>query len=92
MEIIRLKIDVSRIDKAKLFKGEKGVYLDCALVPSKNNYGDDYMVVEKVTDADRKAGKRGTILGNGRIYKNVNKESNPAPPISEKNEQTDLPF
>lgn len=45
---ITVKIDVSKIDKTKLFKGAKGTYLDIILMPSENNqYGNDFMVGDK---------------------------------------------
>ena len=44
--MITCKIDVTKIEKERLFKGEKGTYLDIVLIESPNNqYGDDYKVV-----------------------------------------------
>jgi hypothetical protein len=66
--MITAKIDVTKIDKNKLFKGEKGTYLDIVLIESPNSqYGDDYMVVQGVTKEEREAGKRGAVLGNAKI-------------------------
>ena len=62
------KIDVSKIDKTKLYQGKTAKYLDIVLIPSKDNkYGDDYMIVQGVSKADRDAGVRGAILGNAKI-------------------------
>jgi len=66
MKVIRLKIDVSKIDKDRLFKGEKGVYLDCALIESPNNEYNDYVIIESISKEERDEGKKGTIIGNGK--------------------------
>ena len=68
--IIRAKINLSKIDKEKLFKGEKGIYLDLTLLTCKeNDYGDDYMICQDLGQEARLAGKRGPIVGNGKIVK-----------------------
>lgn len=66
--IIRIKLDVTKIDKSALFKGSKGTYLDLSLVPTTNNqYGDDYMVAQDIGKERRQAGEKGPILGNAKI-------------------------
>lgn len=80
LPIITLKIDVTKIEKQRLFKGEKGTYLDVILLPAKDNqYGDDYMVCQRVTKEEREAGKRGAILGNARCMESKGGESNQTP-------------
>lgn len=67
--MIRCKINVSNIDKSKLFTGEKGVYLDLTLIEQHGNkYGDDFMVVQDLGKEARERGEKGPILGNGRIF------------------------
>lgn len=72
--IIKLKIDVTKIDKALLFKGEKGTYLDCTLLLKDggevDNYGNSGMVVQDVSKETREAGGKGAILGNAKIVGN----------------------
>ena len=58
------KIDVTKIDKAKLFKGEKGTYLDIVLIETPDSKYGDYMIVQGVSKEERLAGKKGEILGN----------------------------
>ena len=67
--MITAKIDCTKIDKSKLFLGKNGAkYLDIVLIESKNDqYGNDYMVVQSVSQEERAAGKRGAILGNAKI-------------------------
>ena len=67
-KIISLKIDVSAIDKSKLFKGKKGTYLDCTLLfnETPDKYGNNGMIVQETTKEERAAGQKGNILGNGK--------------------------
>ena len=68
--IIRCKIDVSKVDKARLFKGEKGTYLDITLLENKagaDQYGNHFMCVQGVSKEEREQGIQGAILGNGKI-------------------------
>lgn len=63
----RIKIDVSKIDKNSLFKGEKGTYLDVTLMDNRDGqdqYGNDGFVVQDIGKARREAGERGPIIGN----------------------------
>ena len=90
--MISLSIDVTKITKDRLFKGEKGTYLDAVLIPTPNNQYNDYMVVESISKEERDAGLKGVIIGSGKdIGKKVNPqqfEDDPTP----NNEPTDLPF
>jgi len=64
---IRIKVDVAKIDKARLFKGAKGTYLDATLIETTNSkYGDDYFIVQDVSKEEREAGAKGAIIGNAR--------------------------
>lgn len=66
--MILAKIDVTKIDKARLYIGKQGKYLDIALIPSQNDkYDNDYMIVQSVSKEEREAGKRGPIIGNAKI-------------------------
>ena len=66
---IKAKINVSKIDKSKIFVGRQGAYLDITLLENKNGvdeYGNHFMVVQDVSKEDREAGIRGAILGNAK--------------------------
>ena len=67
--MITLKIDVTKINKARLYKGEKGTYLNCTMIETPNSEYGDYMIVEETTKAERESGNKGTILGNGKVLK-----------------------
>lgn len=68
---ISLKIDVSKIDKARLFKGEKGVYLDATAfvdLDNKDEYGNSGMITQDVSKDERAQGVQGAILGNSKVF------------------------
>jgi hypothetical protein len=68
---IKLKIDVSKIDKALLFKGQKGVYLDATVFVNLDNadqYGNNGMITQDEKKENRDAGKNGPILGNCKVF------------------------
>jgi hypothetical protein len=66
---IALKIDVTKIDKSRLYEGKKGVYLDCLLMTNRDGeskYGDDGFIIQSISAEARAAGERGPIVGNWR--------------------------
>lgn len=66
---IKIKIDVSKISKADLYQGKKGIYLDAVLYENRDGqsqYGDDGYVVQGISKEKRDAGERGPIVGNWR--------------------------
>ena len=91
--IIRCKIDLRRVDKAKLYTGEKGTYLDCTLLENRDGtdqYGNNFMIVQDVSKADREAGVKGAILGNAKFVEAKAKQPSPAPAQPDQND--DVPF
>lgn len=74
--IIRINIDVTKIDKKRLFKGKKGVYLDATLLPTQNSqYDDTHMIVQDVSKEEREQGIKGAILGNARELEPIQRET-----------------
>ena len=65
--IIKLNVDVTKIDKSKLFQGKKGLYCGMALIPTPTSEYGDFMIVQDVTKEEREAGLKGAILGNGKF-------------------------
>ena len=94
----KLKINVKKIDKAKLFTSEKtgAVYLDCFVIETPNNqYGDSHMVVQSTTKEEREAGVKGEILGNMKESKPVQQQAaddTAKPPVKEDGTTDSLPF
>ena len=85
MAILKLKIDLSKVDKSKLFKSEKGAtYLDCTILLKDNGevdqYGNNRMIVQDGSKADREAGIKGVILGNSKPMGAAATKAAPATP------------
>ena len=70
---VSLKIDVSKIDKARLFKGEKGTYLDATVfvdADQLDQYGNSGMITQDVSKDEKQQGVKGNILGNCKVFWN----------------------
>ncbi len=94
--MISISIDVTKIEKERLFKGAKGTYLDAVLIPTPNSEHNDYMVVQSVSKEERENGVKGPILGNGKdIVKRDPTNHNTPPDATVDNSDNgfdDLPF
>jgi hypothetical protein len=66
--LLTIKIDVTKIDKARLFQGKNGAkYLDLVCIPSPNDkYGNTHFVTQSVTKEERQGGLKLPILGNAK--------------------------
>lgn len=65
---VSLKIDVTRILKDKMFKGEKGTYLDATVfidVDEKDQYDNNGMITQSWKDQQK---GEGPILGNVKVF------------------------
>ena len=68
---VSLKINCSKIDKARLFAGEKGKYLDATVfidLDVADEYGNHGMITQDVSKEEKERGDRGAILGNAKIF------------------------
>lgn len=68
---VSLKIDVSKIDKARLFQGQKGIYLDATAfidLDQLDEYGNSGMITQDVSKDERAQGVKGNILGNSKVF------------------------
>ena len=90
--MIKGMIDVSKIDKKRLYTGKKGAYLNFVFIETPESEYGDYMIVEDVSYDERLAGKRGTILGNARIVSKTGGVKHEDAPQGNTDEETDLPF
>ena len=96
--IIKLNIDVKKLDKARFFTGAKGTYanLTVLLRDEPDQYGNDGMIVEDVSQEERMSGVKGTIVGNVKVVKQ--KDSAPqkpapsAPKSAQDDDDQDIPF
>lgn len=66
--ILKIKIAVDEIEKARLFTGSKHTYLDATVLlkDEDDQYGNSGMIVQDVTKEERESGVRGAILGNAK--------------------------
>jgi len=102
--IIKLNIDVTKIDKKRLHKGAKGTYANFTVLlrDQPDQYGNDGMIVEDVSKEEREAGTKGAILGNAKIVGNSGNQPQrsansggqrqSAPPETFDNGDDDIPF
>jgi len=65
--MISARINVDMIDKKRLYKGKKGTYLDVVLIDTPDSKYGDFMIVQSIPKEERQEGKKGTIIGNGKI-------------------------
>ena len=68
---VSFKIDVSKIDKARLFKGAKGTYLDITSfidLDQLDQYGNSGMITQDVSKEEKDQGVKGPILGNCKVF------------------------
>ena len=91
---VNLKIDVTKIDKAKLYKGAKGTYLNATVfinVDEKDQYDTNGMITQSV---DKDSKEKGAILGNCRVFwrddAQVSQQAYTAP--AGNNLDSDIPF
>ena len=67
---ISLNINVSEIEKGRLFKGAKGTYLNATVFVDLNEldqYGNSGMITQDVNKEERESGIKGKILGNCKV-------------------------
>ena len=68
---VSLKINVSKIEKDRLFKGKNGSYLDATVFIDPDNvdeYGNNGMITQDVSKDERDNGTQGAILGNCKVF------------------------
>lgn len=84
---ITAKINVTKIEKARLFKGENGTYLDIVLIETPNGkFGQDFMICQSVSKEERDRGVRGPILGGGKIAGKKSTQQPAAEPTTKKDD------
>ena len=68
---VNIRIDVTKIDKARLYEGKKGTYLDLTSfidIDNRDRYDNNGFVSQSTTKEEREAGEKGVILGNVRVF------------------------
>lgn len=70
---VSISINVEKIEKARLYKGAKGTYLDLTTfidLDNKGQYGDNGFICQTVSEDERNAGTKTPILGNCKVFYN----------------------
>lgn len=70
---VSLKIDVTKIEKARLFQGAKGTYLDATVfidIDQLDQYGNSGMITQDVSKEEKQQQVKGAILGNCKVFWN----------------------
>jgi len=63
--MIKVKIDLKKLDKELLFCADSGaVYADLVAIETPNSNFSDYMIVQDLPKERREAGEKGPIVGN----------------------------
>ncbi len=68
---ISIKLDVTKIDENRLFKGQKGTYLDLTTFIDTDNpsqFGDHGFIAQSVSKEEREQGVQTPILGNTKVF------------------------
>ena len=95
---ISASIDVTKIDKSKLIDGKKGTYLNITTfvnLDEKDQYDNNGMITQSVSQEEREAGTRGAILGNTKVFfKDEGSSNTSASKVKEGFDQVseDVPF
>ena len=68
---LSIRIDVSKIEKARLYKGEKGTYLDLTTfvdTDNKDQYDNHGFIAQSVSKEEREQNLQTPILGNCKVF------------------------
>jgi len=90
---VSLKIDVSKIDKTLLFKGQKGTYLDAKVfidIDQKDQYENNGMITQEL-GKNAQQGDQGAILGNCKVFWNDSQQQQQAAPAQQQKPQQQAP-
>ena len=97
-QLISASIDVTKISKDKLVKGEKGTYLNLtiAINDEVDQYGNQAGIYESQSKEERESKAKKNYLGNGKIAWSSEggstAKSAPAPAPAPTVEEENLPF
>ena len=93
---LNVRINVSKIDKSKLYKGEKGVYLNMTTfvdLEQEDEYGNNGFISVEQSKEQRDAGEQSVILGNvKKFWSDGATASAPQSDMSLEELDEDIPF
>lgn len=68
---VSVRIDVTKIEKARLYKGQKGTYLDLTTfidLEQEDQYGNHGFISQTVSKEEREQNVQTPILGNCKVF------------------------
>jgi len=80
---VNLKLDVTKLDKARFFKGAKGTYCDLtAFIDTEQtgDYGDNGTITQSTSKEERQSGVKMPICGNVKVFYKAGSDE---PPVSQ---------
>jgi len=93
---LSVRIDVTKIDKARLYAGAKGTYLDLTTfvdTDQKDQYENNGFISQSVDKEEREQGVQTPILGNVKVFFTDGAQSSPqSAPQSKTVIDEDIPF
>ena len=91
---INFKIDVTKLDKERFFKGKKGIYCDLtAFVDTENvgEYGDNGVITQATTKEERDNQVKMPICGNVRVFYKAMSDASSGVPTPASKDDEDIP-
>ena len=93
---LNVRIDVTKIDKSRLYKGAKGTYLDLTTfvdTDEKDQYENNGFISQSTTKEEREAQMQTPILGNVKVFfTDASTASAPQSDMSIEELDEDIPF
>ena len=92
---ISIKVDVTKILKERLHKGDKGTYLDMTTFIDTENegqYGDHGFISQSQSKEERESGDKLPILGNCKVFFKKESDTEKQPPQERTFPDDDIPF
>ena len=93
---LSVRIDVTKIEKARLYAGAKGTYLDLTTfvdTEEKDQYENNGFISQSVDKEEREQGVQTPILGNVKVFFTDGAQSSPqSAPQSKTVIDEDIPF
>ena len=93
---LSVRIDVTKIDKARLYAGAKGTYLDLTTfvdTDQQDQYENNGFISQSVDKEEREQGVQTPILGNVKVFFTDGAQSSPqSAPHSKTVIDEDIPF
>lgn len=77
---ISIKIDVTKIDKSRIFVGKQGKYIDLTTfidTANPSEYGDHGFIAQSVSKEEKANGVQTQILGNTKVFWGLDQPNQP---------------